>query len=37
MLTTALILLPIIGALVVAVAPLPRTTTAGLAFFVALM
>lgn len=37
MITTALILLPIIGALVVAVAPLPRTTTAGLAFFVALM
>ena len=37
MLTTALILLPVVGALVVAVTPLPRTTTAGLAFFVALM
>lgn len=37
MLTTALILLPVVGALVVAVLPLPRTTTAGLAFFVALM
>ena len=37
MLTTALILLPVVGALVVAVVPLPRTTTAGLAFFVALM
>jgi len=37
MLTTALILLPALGALVVAVLPLPRTTTAGLAFFVALM
>ncbi|MDH4101966.1 MAG: NADH-quinone oxidoreductase subunit M [Thermoleophilia bacterium] len=37
MLTTALILLPLIGALVVAVLPLPRTTTAGLAFLVALM
>ena len=37
MLTTALILLPVVGALVVAVIPLPRTTTAGLAFFVALM
>jgi NADH-quinone oxidoreductase subunit M len=37
MLTTALILLPIIGALVVAVLPLPRATTAGLAFLVALM
>jgi NADH-quinone oxidoreductase subunit M len=36
-LTTALILLPLVGALVVAVIPLPRTTTAGLAFFVALM
>jgi NADH-quinone oxidoreductase subunit M len=37
MLTTALILLPIAGALVVAVLPLPRETTAGLAFLVALM
>ena len=37
MLTTALILLPIAGALVVAAIPLPRTTTAGLAFLVALM
>jgi NADH-quinone oxidoreductase subunit M len=37
MLTTALILLPIVGALVVAVAPLPRETTAGLALLVALM
>jgi NADH-quinone oxidoreductase subunit M len=37
MLTTVLILLPIIGALVVAVLPLPRETTAGLAFLVALM
>jgi NADH-quinone oxidoreductase subunit M len=37
MLTTALILLPVVGALVIAVIPLPRTTTAGLAFFVALM
>ncbi|MGH3136542.1 MAG: complex I subunit 4 family protein [Gaiellaceae bacterium] len=37
MLTTALILLPIVGALVVAVAPLPRESTAGLAFLVALM
>ena len=37
MLTTALILLPVVVALVVAVVPLPRTTTAGLAFFVALM
>jgi NADH-quinone oxidoreductase subunit M len=36
-LTTALILLPIAGALVVAVLPLPRETTAGLAFLVALM
>lgn len=37
MLTTALILLPLAGALVVAIAPLPRATTAGLAFLVALM
>ena len=37
MLTTALILLPVVGALVVAVVPLPRQTTAGLAFLVALM
>src|SRR5512145_312209 len=37
MLTTGLILLPAIGALVVAVVPLPRETTAGLAFLVALM
>ena len=37
MLTTALILLPVAGALVVALLPLPRLTTAGLAFFVALM
>ena len=37
MLTTALILLPLVGALVVAIAPLPRTATAGLAFLVALM
>ena len=37
MLTTALILLPIVGALVVAILPLPRQTTAGLAFLVALM
>ena len=37
MLTTALILLPVAGALVVAIAPLPRTTTASLAFLVALM
>jgi len=36
-LTTALILLPIVGALVVAILPLPRQTTAGLAFLVALM
>jgi NADH-quinone oxidoreductase subunit M len=36
-LTTALILLPIAGALVVAILPLPRETTAGLAFLVALM
>jgi NADH-quinone oxidoreductase subunit M len=37
MLTTWLILVPVIGALVVAVAPLPRTTTAGLSFLVALI
>ena len=37
MLTTALILLPIAGALVVAILPLPRETTAGLAFLVALL
>src|SRR4029450_8316959 len=37
MLTTALILLPLASALVVAVLPLPRETTAGLAFLVALM
>jgi NADH-quinone oxidoreductase subunit M len=37
MLTTALILLPVAGALVVAVLPLPRTATAGLAFLVALL
>jgi NADH-quinone oxidoreductase subunit M len=37
MLATALILLPVIGALIVAILPLPRETTAGLAFFVALM
>jgi NADH-quinone oxidoreductase subunit M len=36
-LTTFLILLPVVGALVVAVLPLPRTATAGLAFLVALM
>jgi NADH-quinone oxidoreductase subunit M len=36
-LTTALILLPLAGAVVVALLPLPRTTTAGLAFLVALM
>jgi len=37
MLATALILLPVAGALVVAAFPLPRTATAGLAFLVALM
>jgi NADH-quinone oxidoreductase subunit M len=37
MLTTALILLPVAGARVVAVFPLPRTATAGLAFLVALL
>jgi NADH-quinone oxidoreductase subunit M len=36
MLTTALILLPIAGALVVALLPLPRTATAGLSFLIAL-
>jgi NADH-quinone oxidoreductase subunit M len=35
--TTALILLPLAGALVVAIFPLPRESTAGLAFLVALM
>jgi NADH-quinone oxidoreductase subunit M len=35
--TTALILLPVAGALVVALLPLPRESTAGLAFLVALM
>ncbi len=37
MLTTSLILLPLVGALVVAVAPLPRTATGGLALLVALL
>jgi NADH-quinone oxidoreductase subunit M len=37
MLTTSLILLPFVGALVVALLPLPRETTAGLAFLAALM
>jgi NADH-quinone oxidoreductase subunit M len=37
MLSTALILLPVVGAVVVAVFPLPRTATAGLAFLVALL
>jgi NADH-quinone oxidoreductase subunit M len=37
MLTTALILLPVVGALVVAIAPLPKTATAGLGFLVALV
>jgi NADH-quinone oxidoreductase subunit M len=37
MLTTLLILLPLAGALVVAVAPMPRQATAGLALFLALM
>jgi NADH-quinone oxidoreductase subunit M len=37
MLTTALILLPVAGALVVAILPLPRETTAGLALLVALL
>ena len=37
MLATALILLPIAGALVVAIVPAPRQTTAALAFLVALM
>ena len=36
MLTTSLILLPVVGALVVAILPLPRESTAGLAFLVAL-
>ena len=34
--TTALILLPVVGALVVAILPLPRESTAGLAFLFAL-
>ena len=37
MLATALILLPIVAALVVAALPLPRDMVAGLAFFAALM
>lgn len=37
MLTTALILLPVAGALVVAILPLPRLATAGLALLVALL
>ena len=37
MLTTSLILLPVAGALVVALLPLPKQTTAGLAFLVALL
>ena len=37
MLATWLILVPLIGALVVGILPLPRTTTAGLAFLVALL
>src|SRR5262249_61429324 len=37
MVTTALILLPIAAALVVAILPLPRETTAGLAFLAALL
>jgi len=36
-LTTALIVLPFLGALVVAILPLPRTSTAGLSFLIALM
>jgi len=36
-LTTALIVLPFAGALVVAILPLPRTSTAGLSFLIALM
>jgi NADH-quinone oxidoreductase subunit M len=36
-LTTILILLPVAGALLVALVPLPRTATAGLAFLVALL
>jgi NADH-quinone oxidoreductase subunit M len=36
-LTTALILLPVAGAIVVALLPLPRQATAGLAFLVALL
>ena len=37
MLTTLLIVVPVAGALLVALLPLPRTATAGLAFLVALM
>ncbi len=37
MLTTALILLPVVAALVIAILPLPREMTAGLAFLAALM
>src|SRR5262245_62581994 len=37
MLTTSLILLPVAGALLVAVVPLPRQATAGLAFLIALL
>ena len=37
MLTTLLILVPVAGALLVALLPLPRNATAGLAFLVALM
>jgi NADH-quinone oxidoreductase subunit M len=37
MLTTTLIALPLVGAFVVAVLPLPRTSTAGLSFLVALL
>jgi NADH-quinone oxidoreductase subunit M len=36
-LTTSLILLPVAGALLVALLPLPRLTTAGLAFLIALL
>jgi NADH-quinone oxidoreductase subunit M len=37
MLTTALIVLPVAGALVVAIVPLPKNATAGLAFLVSLL
>ena len=37
MLTTALILLPVVAAIVVAILPLPREATAGLSFLVALL